>query len=173
MPDGKTARLGVKDRRTGTVAATPVQYVTTATATAMAAATTVPAVRRSDTDGTPHLRPTRGNGLHTDARVIQLHTASSSYLGPVSSPIGVENYWSLLEACIGRLLPTFMADEHRSCGRTSGASVPLQPLSRHVMDKMLSKCAATNGAGMAAHLLDDREGRGLSVQKIPTPPSSS
>ena len=37
---GKTAVIGVKDRRTGTVAATPVHEVTTATATAMVAATT-------------------------------------------------------------------------------------------------------------------------------------
>lgn len=39
---GKTPVMGVKDRQTGQVAATPVHAVTTGTATAMVAATTLP-----------------------------------------------------------------------------------------------------------------------------------
>ena len=71
---GKTAVIGVKDRRTGTVAATPVHEVTIATATAMVAATTRQGVRRS----TPTAAASTTHSRRWASTMLGSSTASAS-----------------------------------------------------------------------------------------------
>ena len=91
-PVGKTAVIGVKDRSTGEVAATPVHEVTKATATAMVSATTE-AGAEVFTDGSSVYDPLEALGFR-HARVM--HSVGEYVRGPVSTN-GVENYWSLLK----------------------------------------------------------------------------
>ena len=103
---GKTAVIGVKDRATGRVAAVPVHEVTTATATAMVAATTRPGADVF-TDGSRVYDPLEAMGFR-HARVI--HSVGEYVRGHVSTN-GVENYWSLLKrAYIGTF--HYMSDDH-------------------------------------------------------------
>ena len=103
---GKTAVIGVKDRATGRVAAVPVHEVTTATATAMVAASTRPGADVF-TDGSRVYDPLTAMGFR-HARVI--HSIGEYVRGSVSTN-GVENYWSLLKrAYIGTF--HYMSDDH-------------------------------------------------------------
>ncbi|MXZ53206.1 MAG: IS1595 family transposase, partial [Gammaproteobacteria bacterium] len=103
---GKTAVIGVKDRDTGTVAATPVHDVNTGTAEAMVAATTR---QGADvfTDGSRVYDGLSEMG-YSHQRVI--HSIGEYVRGPVSTN-GVENYWSGLKRCyIGTY--HWWSDEH-------------------------------------------------------------
>ena len=108
---GKTAVIGVKDRRTGTVAATPVHEVTTATATAMVAATTRQGAEVY-TDGSRIYDPLAAMGFN-HARVI--HRLGEYVRGSVSTN-GVENYWSLLKRTYIGTYHYMQRSWHLRCG---------------------------------------------------------
>ena len=136
---GKTAVIGVKDRRTGTVAATPVHEVTTATATAMVAATTRQGAEVY-TDGSRIYDPLAAMGFN-HARVI--HGLGEYVRGSVSTN-GVENYWSLLKRTyIGTY--HYMSDNHLH-RYIEEHSFRYNRRNRHVIDKMSEAAAAMEGS---------------------------
>ena len=148
---GKTAVIGVKDRRTGTVAATPVHEVTTATATAMVAATTRQGAEVY-TDGSRIYDPLAAMGFN-HARVI--HGLGEYVRGSVSTN-GVENYWSLLKRTyIGTY--HYMSDDHLH-RYIEEHSFRYNRRNRHVIDKMSEAAAAMEGRSLTYRELTGSRG---------------
>ena len=148
---GKTAVIGVKDRRTGTVAATPVHEVTIATATAMVAATTRQGAEVY-TDGSRIYDLLAAMGFN-HARVI--HGLGEYVRGSVSTN-GVENYWSLLKRTyIGTY--HYMSDDHLH-RYIEEHSFRYNRRNRHVIDKVSEAAAAMEGRSLTYRELTGSRG---------------
>ena len=138
---GKAAVIGVKDRASGRVSAVPVHEVTTATATAMVAATTRPGADVF-TDGSRVYDPLEALGFR-HARVI--HSVGEYVRGHVSTN-GVENYWSLLKrAYIGTF--HYMSDDHLH-RYIEERSFRYNRRDRHVLRRMGEAAAAMDGRSL-------------------------
>ena len=149
---GKTAVIGVKDRRTGTVAATPVHEVTTATATATVAATTPPGCgglhRRQ-----PHLRTHSRRWAST---MLGSSTASASTSAVRCPPTASRTYWSLLKRTyIGTY--HYMSDDHLH-RYIEEHSFRYNRRNRHVIDKMSEAAAAMEGRSLTYRELTGSRG---------------
>ena len=137
-PVGKSPVIGVKDRTTGKVAATPVHEVTTSTATAMVAATTKPGATVF-TDGSGVYDPLAAMGFR-HARVM--HSVGEYVRGSVSTN-GVENYWSLLKRTyIGTY--HYMSDDHLH-RYIEEHSFRYNRRNRHVTERMGAAAATMGG----------------------------
>ena len=135
---GKTAVIGVKDRQSGQVAATPVHDVNTGTAEAMVAATTN-AGADVFTDGSRVYDGLSEMG-YGHQRVI--HSIGEYVRGPVSTN-GVENFWSgLKRTYIGTY--HYWSDEHIH-RYVDEHSFRYNNRSRHITDRMADAAAAMNG----------------------------
>ena len=142
----KAAVVGVKDRETGRVAATPVHEVTADTATAMVAATTR---QGADvfTDGSPVYDSLEDMGY---SHATVLHSIGEYVRGPISTN-GVENFWSHLKRTyIGTY--HYWSPEHLH-RYVEEHSFRYNNRSRHVTDKM-------------ADAVDQMEGRSLSWREL-------
>ena len=138
---GKSPVIGVKDRSTGKVSATPVHEVTTATATAMVAATTKTGAEVY-TDGSRVYDPLAAMGFR-HGRVI--HSVGEYVRGSVSTN-GVENYWSLLKRTyIGTY--HWMSDDHLH-RYIEEHSFRYNRRKVHVIDKMAEAAAAMDGRSL-------------------------
>ena len=144
--------IGVKDRRTGTVAANTVHEVTTATATAMVAATTRQGAEVY-TDGSRIYYPLAAMGFN-HARVI--HGLGEYVRGSVSTN-GVENYWSLLKRTYNGTYH-YMSDDHLHRYIEEHVRFRYNRRNRHVIDKMSEAAAAMEGRSLTYRELTGSRG---------------